>query len=71
MSEGNVKSIDVNDIDDLLGKINLIDIRETFEYKTGTLKTAVNIPMSELLASPEKYMNTNEEYYIWLNYEIK
>lgn len=64
MSEGNLKSIYVNDIDDLLGKIHLIDIRETFECRTGTLKTAVNIPMSDLLESPEKYMNKNDEYYI-------
>lgn len=47
------KVINVNDIDNLIGKINLIDIREAYEYRSGSIKTAKNIPMGELLESPE------------------
>jgi len=58
------KVINVNDIDSLVGKVELIDIRETFEYKRGSIKTAKNIPMGELLENTEKYLNKDKEYYI-------
>lgn len=59
-----VKVINVNDIDNLIGKIELIDIREEFEYKRGSIKSAKNIPMGELLNNPERYLNKDKEYYI-------
>jgi len=58
------KVINVNDIDDLIGKVELIDIREPYEYKGGSLKTAKNIPMGNLLSSPEKYLSKDKTYYI-------
>ena len=58
------KVINVNDIDNLIGKVELIDIREDYEYKGGSIKSAKNIPMGELLNQPEKYLNKNKEYYI-------
>lgn len=58
------KVINVNDIDSLVGKVELIDIRETFEYKRGSIKTSKNIPMRELLENSEKYLNKDKEYYI-------
>lgn len=58
------KVINVNDIDNLLGKINLIDIREGYEVEFGSLKESKNIPMGELLESPEEYLNSDDEYYI-------
>lgn len=58
------KVINVNDIDSLVGKVELIDIRESFEYKRGSIKTAKNIPMGELLENTEKYLNKDKEYYI-------
>ena len=59
-----MKSIDVNDIEELLGKVHLIDIREPYEYKTGSVRTAENIPMNTLLQNPEKYLKKEKEYYI-------
>jgi len=56
--------VNVNDMDDLLGKVELIDIREPYEVKSGTLKTAVNIPMGTLLGNPDKYMSKEKTYYI-------
>ena len=58
------KVINVNDIDNLIGMINLIDIREPYEYRSGSIKTAKNIPMGELLGDPEKYLNKDKEYHI-------
>ena len=39
------KSINVNDIDSLVGKVELIDIREPYEYNSGSIVSAKNIPM--------------------------
>lgn len=64
MSRNAVKSIDVNEVGNLLGKINLIDIRETYEYKGGHLPTAKNIPMDSILSDPEKYLDKSKEYHI-------
>ena len=64
LKKNNVKAINVNDIDDLIGKVDLIDIREKYEYVGGSLKSAKNIPMGELLNDPEKYLNKDKEYYI-------
>ena len=58
------KSVNVNDLDNILGKINLIDIREPYEVKTRSLKGSKNIPMNNLLKNPEKYLNKEKEYYI-------
>jgi Rhodanese-related sulfurtransferase len=58
------KTIHVNEMDNLLGTVELIDIREPYEYKSGSLKTAKNIPMGNLLETPEKYLNKERTYYI-------
>lgn len=58
------KVLNVNDIDNLIGEIDLIDIREPYEYKSGSIKSAKNIPMGELLKEPEKYLDKNKEYHI-------
>ncbi|GLC32786.1 rhodanese-like domain-containing protein [Clostridium omnivorum] len=57
-------SVDVNDLEELFGKINLIDVREQYEYRSGHLPTAKNIPMGELLNDPEKFLDKSKEYYI-------
>jgi rhodanese-related sulfurtransferase len=62
--KNNENVINVNDMDDLLGKVELIDIRESYEYKGGSLKSAKNIPMGELLNDPDKYLNKDKKYYI-------
>lgn len=60
----NEKTIDINEIDELIGSINLIDIREPHEFKCGTIRTAKNIPMDTLLNNPEKYLSKENKYYI-------
>lgn len=55
-NKNNGKVVNVNDIDSLIGKIELIDIREPFEYGRGSIKSAKNIPMQTLLNNPDKYL---------------
>ncbi|AOR23082.1 rhodanese-like domain-containing protein [Clostridium taeniosporum] len=57
-------TIDVSEIDDLLDKIELIDIREPFEYKMGNIRTSKNIPMNDLLDNANEYLKKSKEYYL-------
>ena len=58
------RNINVNELEDIMDKINLIDIREKDEYALKSLKYTKNIPMHELLDNYEDYLNTDEEYYL-------
>lgn len=64
LKKTNGKVINVNDIDNLIGKIELIDIREDYEYRGGNIKSAKNIPMGNLLNEADKYLSKDKEYYI-------
>lgn len=59
-----IASINVNDVDNVKGKINLIDIREPYEYKSGHLPRTKNIPMGTLIAEPEKHFQQSQKYYV-------
>jgi len=65
--KANYESISVHDLDGKLGKINLIDVREIYEYKGGHVPTAKNISMGTILASPEKHLNKTTKYHIIAN----
>lgn len=62
--KSNAKIVDVNDIDELIGNIDLIDIREPYEYQGGSIKTAKNIPMETLIEDSERYLEKDKQYYI-------
>jgi rhodanese-related sulfurtransferase len=62
--KNDIGSISVCDLNSKLGKINLIDVRESYEYKGGHVQTAKNIPMGIILAYPEKYLDKSKEYHI-------
>ncbi|MDF2538729.1 MAG: Rhodanese domain protein [Herbinix sp.] len=64
LRKDNNKVIHVNDMDSLIGTIELIDIREPYEYKSGCIKGARNIPMGSLLNTPESYLKKEKTYYI-------
>lgn len=57
-------TIGVNDLDKLIGTIDLIDIREPYEFTGGHIKTAKNIPMGELVAHTDQYLNKDKKYYL-------
>lgn len=58
-----VKSIEVNKLNNLKD-INLIDIREEYEYSLGHLKNTKNVPMEELLEAPDEFLENDKTYYI-------
>jgi len=62
--KNSVDSINVNDIDKILGKINLIDIRTPAEYKSGHLPKAKNIPMDIIVSDADKHLDKSKEYHI-------
>jgi len=57
-------TIGVNELDKLIGTIDLIDIREHYEFTGGHIKTAKNIPMGELLAHADKYLDKDKKHYL-------
>jgi rhodanese-related sulfurtransferase len=44
---------------------NLIDIRETYEFKKGSIPHSINIPMNTLLTLYEIYLKKDTRYYIF------
>lgn len=58
------ESISVHDLDNKIGKINLIDVREGYEYKDGHVPTAINVPMDTIVKNPDKYLDKEKEYHI-------
>ncbi|SHI87128.1 rhodanese-like domain-containing protein [Parasporobacterium paucivorans] len=64
LKKSDTEVIHVNDIDGLIGKIELIDIREPGELRGGTILTAKNIPMGQLQNNPGKYLLKDKTYYI-------
>ncbi len=57
-------AINVNDLDQLTGSVELIDIREPYEFQSGSIKGAKNIPMNTLLGNPKAYLKSEGPYYI-------
>ncbi len=58
-----MKSIDINDIKNL-GEIELIDVREKFEYSSKKIPGSTNIPMVGLLTNHDKFLTKDKKYYI-------
>ena len=48
--------------------INLIDIRPSYIYSSGTIGNAKNVPANYLMTNPTDYLNKDNEYYIFCNY---
>ena len=60
----NFESIGVYDIGSMLGKINLIDVREKNEYSIGHVPKAKNIPMGTIMQDSDKYLDKTKQYHI-------
>lgn len=59
-----MNNISVLTLNKILGTIDLIDIREQYEYAEGHVKTAKNIPMNDLISNAENYLSKGNTYYI-------
>lgn len=64
-------SINASDLKGLIGKVNIIDIRDSYLYRLGFIPTAKNIPMSYLLILPDKYLKKDDTYYIYCAYGLQ
>ena len=60
-----LNNIDVYKLSNMIGSINIIDIRSVEKYNTSHINNSINIPFNVLLNSPEKYLNKNDIYYLY------
>ncbi len=58
-------NIDVYKLANLLGNINIIDIRSREKYNTSHIETSINIPFDVLMSNPDKYLEKDKTYYIY------
>ena len=63
-----MNSISVESLKELIPMVNLIDIRDNYQYNMGRIPTAINVPSNFLLMNPENYMNKNDKYYLYCDY---
>ncbi len=48
----------------LIKSPKVIDVREAYEFQSGSFPGAKNVPMSTLLAKPDQYLNKSDTYYL-------
>ena len=65
-----MKEIEICDLLKQTGKKNIIDIRESYDYKIENIPNSINIPKSFLILNAEKYLKKTEKYYIYCSYGI-
>lgn len=59
------KNMDINEIDSLINKVNLIDVRTKEEYDSGHIDSAMNIEMTGLIYNADNFLNKSNTYYIY------
>ncbi len=64
-------TINATDIKGLIGRINIIDIRDNYLYNLSNIPTSKNVPSNFLLANPEKYLDKEKVYYIYCSIGYK
>ncbi len=62
------ESIGIDELKTLIGKANIIDIRDNYLYRIGNIPTSKNIPVNFLIMNPNEYLNKDEIYYIYCSY---
>lgn len=60
-----MNKISINDLMLIINQINIIDIRSAQSYNNNHIPNARNIPLEKLITEPDKYLNKNEQYYIY------
>lgn len=48
--------------------LNIIDIRDNYNYISGRIQNAKNIPSSNLITNPSGYLQKDKTYYIYCSY---
>ncbi len=63
--------ITASEVKGMIGRINLIDIRDNYLYNLGSIPTAKNVPINFLLSNPDMYIDKNSTYYIYCSYGMQ
>lgn len=58
-------SVNPSDLKGMIGRINIIDIRDSYLYNLSNIPTSRNVPINYLLMDPGRYMNKDKTYYIY------
>lgn len=64
-------SITATELKKYVGKINIIDVRDSYLYRLGSIPTAKSIPINYLLMNPDNYLNKKDIYYLFCDYGMK
>ena len=59
------KNITTDELKGLIGKVNIIDIRDNYLYKNGSVPTSKNVPINFLLFNPSDYLKKGSVYYLY------
>ena len=65
------KSISTEELKSLVGKINIIDIRDSYLYNLSSIPTAKNIPVNYLLMMSDRYLDKEKVYYIYCQHGVQ
>ena len=65
------KSISADELKGLVGRVNIIDIRDSYLFNNGNIPTSKNVPVNFLLFNPDNYMKKDSIYYIYCMYGIQ
>ena len=57
--------VSIEELIPLLGKINLIDIRNNQSYNNNHIDGAINIPYEKLIVEPNLYLSHDKKYCIY------
>lgn len=49
-------------------KLNIIDVRDKFQYEQSHISNAISIPAFYLIHEPTKYLQPNETYYVYCQF---
>ena len=66
-----MNEIDVRDLRSLIGKVNIIDLRDSYIYNLGHIPTSRNIPYNFLIMNPNVYLNKSDTYYLYCDQGIR
>lgn len=66
-----MNEIDSKDLKSLIGKVNIIDLRDSYIYNLGHIPTSRNIPYNFLIMNPNTYLNKNDKYYLYCEQGLK
>lgn len=64
-------NIEIFEIKRLIGGVNIIDIRDNYIFKIGSIPTSKNIPMNFLLTNPHEYLDKLTTYYVYCDHGIR